>query len=487
MSKASRAVKSQYDYIVLGAGVAGLSAAYKLSQGGKTVLVLEKARDVGGLARTLNINGFRFDYCAHRFHSPDRELMEEIKRVMAPNFQQHRQKSRIHMFGRYLKYPFEVPNLLRAMPKLEALRCGIDFGLNTATSRFRRRQALNYRDWFVQFFGKRLYTVMCEMYTRKIWGMDPSLISADWADKRFQRPNLTKLVRKAMGKIIRFDFSSYSLEDESLAPDAGLFYYPKEGGIQAMPDRFAQLVRDAGNDIVTNAHITSVDAETKQLSFELEGVQQQVRAAESIITTIPLHSYAELLANEIPSSVQGSLASLKYMDIIFVLLFIDKERISNDTWLYFPNPAIAFNRAVEFKNWSSCMAPPSQTSLCLDITVTPENEHLWGLSQEDLAAKCIADCETLQLCTADEVADAKVIYVRHAYPVYDLTYREHAEKIIEFIEGFDGVYCAGRTGIFRYQNSDGAIDMGFELARRLLDPHHPHKSLLEHEQQGVSY
>lgn len=475
-----------YDVIVLGAGMAGLSAAYKLAKGGKSVLVLEKDAVVGGLAKTLTIDGFQFDYCAHRFHTPDPAVLQEMKEMMGDNFVEHKHRCRMHMFGKYLKYPFELQNLLRAMPPLQALRCGMNFLWNMLT-RGKRREATNYRDWFVYHFGSELYRVMCEPYTRKIWGMDPALISADWADQRFQGPNVPKLIKKTIKKLLHLDFSSFELEDRELAPDAANFYYPRHGGIQAMPERFRDVIEEHGGTVLTNVRITAIDPHKREVHFTKDDKATTVRASESLITTIPLHVYAGLLQTEVSPEVQAALQGLRYMDIIFVLLFIDKSSISNDKWLYFSQSDIAFNRAVEFKNWSETMAPADKTSLCLDITVTPENAALCQLPPEELIERCKADCERVQLCGKDEVTSGRVFYVPFAYPVYDLEYRAKLQTIIAFIEGSPGVYCIGRTGVFRYQNSDGSIDMGFQLAGRLLDPACRERSLFTYAMKGVSY
>lgn len=474
------------DFIVLGAGVAGLSLAYRLTKAGRSVLVLEKDKRVGGLAKTLNINGFFFDYCAHRFHSANPLLMQEVKEIMSPNFVQHRQKSRIHIFNKYLKYPFQLQNLLRAMPNRDALLCGMDFCWNIMTRCFRKKEIRSYADWFCHHFGRKFYTFMCYPYTRKIWGMDPQLLSADWADQRFGGPDIPRFIRTVIKKILTFDFSSFSLEDQKILPDSGLFYYPVHGGIQAMPDRLAKLTQEQGGVVITGCQISSIRATSRTVTFTHNGSASQACALSGLISTIPLHVVTELLEESVPSVVTESLSRLRYMDIIFVFLFINKESVSNDTWLYFPDKNIAFNRAVEFKNWALDMAPPGKTSLCLDITVTPENRNFWDIPEEDLIQKCKKDCEDLGLCSVREVFDAKVVRVPHAYPVYDLEYRSKLDCIIRFIEGFFGVYCLGRTGVFRYNNSDNSIEMGFELAKRLLDSSTEEASIRSYRYSGVS-
>ena len=143
----------------MGAGVAGLSFAQEVAKNGKSVLILEKDKVIGGLSQTLEYKGFLFDYCAHRFHTTDKELLKEVKRIVGANFTRHTQKSRMYMFDRFLKYPFELQNLLRAMKRAQAVKAVLSFGLNFTSRQIRalikkkRTQFKSYKDWFVYYFG----------------------------------------------------------------------------------------------------------------------------------------------------------------------------------------------------------------------------------------------------------------------------------------------------------------------------------------------
>ena len=226
----SRMKEQTFDYIVLGGGVSGLGFAKRVSENSRSVLVLEKEAVVGGLSRSLQHKGFYLDFCAHRFHTKNKALLDEIRSLPGLTMERHIKKSRIYMFGKYLKYPFEIQNLLRAMPITQSFLSGLSFLKNLALKSLRTTRDLrSYKDWFVHLYGTRLYEVMCRPYTSKIWHRDPSEISADWADQRSQGENLSKLLGRIMKKILTLDFSSYNLEDDSLAPDGGAFYYPLRG------------------------------------------------------------------------------------------------------------------------------------------------------------------------------------------------------------------------------------------------------------------
>jgi len=460
-------MNNTYDFIVLGGGIAGLSFAYEVSEKGFSVLVIEQEAIAGGLSKTISYKGFRFDYCAHRFHSANQIVMDRIKNLMKGRFYSHRQISRILMFGAYLKYPFQLQNLLRAMPIRDAILCSFSF-LN---SRLKKggtnslKTFLNYKDWFVNHFGSRLYTVMCEPYTTKIWKVDPSLLSADWADQRFQGVNIRKLIAKTISKLVRFNFSSYSLEDENLVPDGGEFWYPLTG-IQEISDRFCEEIEKNKGIVLTSSIVKKVDIANKKIYYQSKNQINFATYSKAVISTIPLHDLYESIRNEIPNTFDKDINNLKYMNIIFVYLLIDKERVSPDHWLYFPDPAIVFNRSVEFKNWSTQMAPEGKTAICLDITCY-KNDEIWDTSREDLVERCISDCIKVGLLAREDVFDSLVLKIKDAYPFYDLNYAQKVKTLVNTCEKSGEVFCLGRTGIFQYNNADGSIEMAMELANRL--------------------
>ncbi|OGG72624.1 hypothetical protein A3A38_00075 [Candidatus Kaiserbacteria bacterium RIFCSPLOWO2_01_FULL_53_17] len=458
------AEREAFDYVVLGGGVSGLGFAKRVSEHGKSVLVLEKEKVIGGLSRSLHHKGFFLDFCAHRFHTKNKALLDEICALPGLDMKRHIKKSRIYMFGKYLKYPFEIQNLLRAMPITQSFLSGISFFQNLLLKQLRpTRDLRSYKDWFVHLYGNRLYEVMCRPYTSKIWHRDPSEISADWADQRFQGENLSKLLTRVIKKILKFDFSSYNLEDDSLAPDGGAFYYPLRG-IQEMSDALAHAAETKGARILTSAIITNVNTKEHTITFEHEGVARTV-SYDQLISTIPLHAYYALQERR-NAGVEKHLAGLTYMDIIFVYLFLDVPQVSNDHWLYFPDENIIFNRAVEFSNWSPEMCPPGKTSVCFDITAFPDSPE-WKMSDAVLIERTIADAVRVGYVKKEHVEEGLVFRVTHAYPFYDLDYKAKLDGIIRFLET-KHERLLGRTGIFRYNNSDNSIEMGFELAEKML-------------------
>lgn len=471
----------KYDYIVLGGGLAGLAFAYRMSSNGQSVLVLEKEERVGGLARSIKYGDFEFDFCAHRFHSGNKELLTEILSLV-PSFRQHIKKSRIYIFNRYLKYPFELPNLLRAMNPIKAVLASFSFIFNYLFKNIGKKEIKNYKQWFTYYFGEELYKVMCHPYTSKIWKTNPLNLSADWADQRLQGVSIRQLIGKTLKKLIRFDFSSYSLEDERLAPDGGIFYYD-DCGIQILPDTFEKEIIKNGSEVLTKVEVTKIKEKKLETEYTLGKKTYKEIAKKAIITTLPLHSYYEVLDNK-SEKIEKALKKLRYMDIIFVYLILNKKKVSNDHWLYFADKDIIFNRAVEFKNWSKKMAPKDKTALCLDITCF-EGDKTWKKTDEELTKECIKSGEKTGLFRRKEIIDSKVIRIKYAYPFYDLDYKRNLREVISFIEKSGKVFCLGRAGLFRYNNADNSIEMGFELAKNIMSGEN--KSLFDYKIKKASY
>jgi len=472
----------RFDFVVLGGGVSALGFAKRMSEHGHSVLVLEKEATIGGLSRTLNHKGFYLDFCAHRFHTNNRDLLTEVLGLPGLRMYRHIKKSRIYMFGKYLKYPFELQNLLRAMPVKDSLRCGVSFGWNLLAKHFRKPTLASYRDWFEHLYGRRLYEIMCRPYTSKIWHTDPANISADWADQRFQGENLKKLLKRIARKILTLDFSSYNLEDDSLAPDGGPFYYPRRG-IQELPDALAGIAIEHGTVIETSVTPTDISVANRTVMYSRGGTQETVSFGH-LVSTIPLHALYELQERKSPE-VEQALAGLTYMDIIFVYVFL-KRPLSHDHWLYFPDPDIVFNRAVEFSNWSPEMCPPGKTSVCFDITVFENaKDSLWNASDEELSARVLHDAERVGYLERSEVLDTYVFRVKHAYPYYDVAYKAKLDVIVAHLER-DHLSLLGRTGIFQYNNSDNSIEMGFLLADKFLSAG-DRRSVYQAQVKAVSY
>ena len=262
---------------------------------------------------------------------------------------------------------------------------------------------------------------------------------------------------------------------------------PGETGAQDIPHGFERELKKLDSEILKKVSISKIIEDEMAVDFVIKGSGESVHrvaAKKSIISTIPLHDCYDYVDRD-EKEVKESLDSLKYMDIIFVYLLLDKEQVSNDHWLYFPDEDIIFNRSVEFKSWSKKMTPEGKTALCLDITCF-EGDETWNKSNQVLVKECIESSVKVGLIEESEVFDSLVIRVKDAYPFYDLDYKSKLLKIVTFLEGKNVVHCLGRTGIFRYNNSDGSIEMGIQLAKKLISDESG-ASALDYKVKEISY
>ncbi len=454
--------------VILGAGLAGLSCAYRLLQKGAQVIILEKERDIGGLSRTIKYKDFYFDFSAHRFVGKNKELIEEMKIIMEDNFQKCSKRSRIFMWGRWLNYPFELGNLIIAMPKLLALRAVIDYCYALIKRTIKPQKIVSFKDWFIASFGYTLYKTNCEPYASKHWRVDPSQIASEWGEARSPASfNLKTIIKDLL-----FKKQAQKLEENNPYPDADSFYYPKRGGIGAIASRFADEIYNLGGTICTEVDIyklslkdvkVEIDYKKYGCNFSLEG--------DTVVSTIPVNELVKILQPAIPENIYNRLSHLKYLNSIFINIIINKPKISDDSWLYSPQPSqeIIFNRAVEFKNWSPMMAPADKTSLCLDISCMSD-ESIWQEDNDrELIEKARQGLLRLRIIEGPEqVEEGIVIKIPYTYPVYDLSYSDNLKPVINHLERSGQLRLLGRTGKFGYSNMDDVVWEGLKLAEEII-------------------
>ncbi len=387
---------------------------------------------------------------------------------MEDNFQKCSKRSRIFMWGRWLNYPFELGNLIIAMPKLLALRAVIDYCYALIKRTIKPQKIVSFKDWFIASFGYTLYKTNCEPYASKHWRVDPSQIASEWGEARSPASfNLKTIIKDLL-----FKKQAQKLEENNPYPDADSFYYPKRGGIGAIASRFADEIYNLGGTICTEVDIyklslkdvkVEIDYKKYGCNFSLEG--------DTVVSTIPVNELVKILQPAIPENIYNRLSHLKYLNSIFINIIINKPKISDDSWLYSPQPSqeIIFNRAVEFKNWSPMMAPADKTSLCLDISCMSD-ESIWQEDNDrELIEKARQGLLRLRIIEGPEqVEEGIVIKIPYTYPVYDLSYSDNLKPVINYLERSGQLRLLGRTGKFGYSNMDDVVWEGLKLAEEII-------------------
>jgi protoporphyrinogen oxidase len=446
---------------VLGAGLAGLSCAWRLASSGTRVVVLEQEPVIGGCARSFEWKDMVHDCGPHRWHSKNPELIAHLEQLMAGNLTTLERLSRIFLYKRYFNYPLETGNVVRNLPPWVLVRAFIDYFAIRIRNRIRPIPDDNFENWTRKRFGNTVYKIFFGAYTEKAWGMSASQISADWASQRISMPNLMDAARRTL---------LHRYEGEPTPEEVKSFWYPKRGGIGEIASRYRAEIERLGGEVLTEVDIRAVHRDGSRVTAITYAHNDAERTddVERIVSTIPCTALIRAFDPAPAEAVLTANDRLTYKAIKFVFLEIARERITKDHWMYIPDKELRTHRLSEVKNFNPHNAPPGRTVLCCEITCFKDDE-VWNMDRAEATEVVIADLEQLGLVGHDEVLDSHVHNLEHAYPIYGLEYRPDVERVLGFIDGFANLISTGRQGRFKYNNMDHSMEMGLAAAAQLLD------------------
>jgi protoporphyrinogen oxidase len=445
--------------IVLGAGLAGLSCAYELCKAGHKVTILEREPVPGGMSHSYQLGEFTVDHGPHRFHSRDKELLAHVHEVMDNDLVVRDRVSRIYLKGRFFNYPLQAGNVIRNLPPHILIKAFIDYIGIRIRNRFKPIPDSHFENWVMKRFGKTLYDIFFGMYTEKTWRMPCNQISADWASQRISQLNLWDAVVKTLRPPKHGEVRSL----------VSKFWYPRVGGIGALGLNYANKIRKMGGDIFTGTPVERIYREGEKVTgvaWTRDG-KRTVEQPDYVVSTIPLPRLIELMDPAAPEDVKRSISKLRYLSIVFVYLEVHRPIVTTDHWVYLPEKHLKVHRISEFKNFSAETGPRDRTMICAEITCVPGDE-MWNMSLEDGSRVAIRDLESIGLLKPGEAKGVFLTKVYYAYPVYDLTYKENLQKLLQFVRPFENLDTTGRQGLYRYNNMDHSIAMGRKMARGLI-------------------
>ncbi len=449
--------------IILGGGLSGLSSGYILANAGLRVSVFERDAVVGGLSKTIEKNGFRFDLGGHRFFTRDEKIDSFVRELMGNELVSVQRSSKIYMRNKYFDYPLRPFNAVFGLGIATTARILADYVLETGKRMVRDRENVSLEDWVVCNFGRTMFTIYFKEYSEKVWGIDCSRISATWVAQRIKGLSLAKAVKNAF-----FKFSG-----KDLATLTDNFLYPSLG-IGRISDRLREKIEAGNNDIFTGADVVCVNH--KDFRIESVTVRRQGRVqtipADEFISSIPVTKLVGALNPPPPAAVLETAASLKFRDLVIAAVMVDRERVTDQTWIYIPERKIPFGRIHEPTNWSPAMAPSGKSLLVLEF-FSFKGDAVWNMRDDRLADLSVEHLERLGFIARQEVLDSMIVRVPNAYPLFELGYREHVDKLHDYLGRFRNLHIAGRSGMFRYYNMDVAIRSGIETAERVLQNTRP--------------
>ncbi|HEY9877826.1 MAG TPA: NAD(P)/FAD-dependent oxidoreductase [Leptolyngbyaceae cyanobacterium] len=450
---------NQPDAVIIGAGPAGLTAAYQLAKQGLSSVTLEQADRVGGISRTETYKGYRFDIGGHRFYTKVPEVQALWHEVLTNDFIKVPRLSRIYYRGVFFNYPLEPFDTLIKLGLLDSFKILLSY-LKIKVKPL--PQERNLEEWVTNRFGRRLYATFFKSYTEKVWGIPCNSIQADWAAQRIKGLSLKKAMVNAVFK---------ANDTKTLIKK---FEYPRLGP-GMMWERFQSLLDAGGSPVHLNTQVVRIEREGQRVQRVIarQGDETLVFEGEHFISSMPISTLLRCLSPAPPASVLAAAQGLRYRDFLIVSLIIDEEHLFPDNWIYIHSPEFRVGRIQNFKNWSPEMVPDARMT-CLGMEYfCSQGDDLWEMTDDKLIRLASQEVVALGLVKGlDKIQDGVVIRQHKAYPVYDGAYRQHLKVLKDYLSSFENLQTVGRNGMHRYNNQDHSMLTGLLAAQNILGEQH---------------
>ena len=490
--------------IIIGAGPAGLTAGYELQKENNEeyeVIILESDNVVGGISRTVKYKDNRMDIGGHRFFSKSDEIMkfwEELMPIQGePSFDDkklNRQKplkeagpnpekedkvilvrdrvSRIYYLKKFFDYPISLK--LQTFTNMGLVRT-IKAGFSYLKTVFVKKKEDSLENFYINRFGKVLYSMFFEKYTEKLWGRHPKEISADWGAQRVKGVSIKAVIKDAFSKL----FGRKNKEVETSLIEQ--FWYPKYGPGQLW-ETLAERFEENGGKILKGYTVKNIkieDEKIKSVVCEVNGVEV-ILEGDIFISTMPVKDLVLGFEGiDIPNQITEIAAGLPYIDFQTVGVLVNKLKLENktkiktlgnivpDCWIYVQEPEVKMLRLQIFNNWSPYLVKDAENTVWIGLEYTcQENDKYWNMSDEEFSKFAIKELASMNIIEEKDVIDSHREKVKKAYPAYFDTY-EHMDKLIEYLDKFENLYCIGRNGQHRYNNMDHSMLTAIEAVKNI--------------------
>jgi protoporphyrinogen oxidase len=439
----------EHEIVVIGAGPAGLTAAFQLHKHGVPSTVLEADDMVGGISRTAQRDGWRFDIGGHRFFTKVPEV-EALWHEILPDedFLMRPRKSRIFYNGKFFDYPLKASNALGNLGVIEAIRCVLSY---VWVRIHPPKDQTNFEGWVAARFGWRLYRTFFKTYTEKVWGVPVTEIQADWAAQRIKNLSLSKaVINSLLPKRNQKDIASLIEE----------FQYPKYG-----PGMMWEVCRDKvvaqGSKVVMETAVTKIRHDGGR-AVSVEGSRRGGGTTEyrctDVISSMPISALVEAMDPPVPAEVRKAAADLSFRDFLTVALVVPDDAVEwNDNWIYIHSPEVNVGRIQNFGSWSPYLVKEGRNVLGLEYFVF-EGDRLWNSPDDDLVELAKKELAVIGLVEPEQVEAGYVVRQPKAYPTYDERYKENVDVLRDWLEANTAnVHPVGRNGMFRYNNQDHSM------------------------------
>jgi protoporphyrinogen oxidase len=435
--------------LVLGAGPAGLGAAWRLARrGGFDVAVVERGEAVGGNAGSFDLDGLRVDYGSHRLHpSCAPEILDDIRGMLGDGLLDRPRHGRIRLRGRWVHFPLKPADLAVHLPP--------GFLAGVAADSLRKLAPGRSEDTFAGVLERGLGRTICRdfyfPYARKIWGVDPTVLDPEQARRRVSAGSLAKMARKALHSVPGFR-----------KPGAGRFFYPRHG-YGAIAEAYASAAARAGARLRLRAGVSAVEApEGRVEAVRVSGPEGMERLpARLALSTIPISQLVRLIEPAVPAEILASSCALKFRAMILIYMVLAADRFTEFDAHYFPDSSVAITRLSEPKNYGLADLP-GRTVLCAELPCSLE-DPVWRASDAELSRLMSRALEAVGLPVRCRVLAVASRRLAQAYPIYTRDYREHFDRMDSWLGGIEGLVSFGRQGLFAHDNTHHALAMAYAL------------------------
>lgn len=449
--------------VVLGGGITGLSAGWKLAESGMSVRVLEAEDYVGGLAATIRVNHHHMDFGPHSFFSEDQAILDTIMGLFDDGVLEGTRNVRLFMRGKYLQYPLNAADIL--------LKLGVGLSVKCTASYLKEKiwpppdfgaDGPNMEQWSIHCFGRALHDLFFKPYTEQFWDAACEELSPDCIPT-YKHMSFIKTLKLLITPSARK--KNISMIDRETLP----YYYPKNG-FGSIGDALAEKLTAAKGVIHLGARVAGIRS-LPDGGFVIQTRDRDHRVeefpADVLISTLPLNDLAQMLSPEVPGRVRDAARELKYLSLVVLYLATDRTHILNAMYEYCLEKP--YNRISDI-NKVTLVPPQAQNGNLLSVEKSCHyGDAWWRMSKDELFRRCIPHLEEENILKESEVTHTYLLKAPHAYPMYLYNYGENLRLLKDYLATLPNLKLCGRTGTFSYMDIDQCMKKAFHLADELIN------------------
>lgn len=448
--------------VILGSGLAGLSAAWKLSKEGHSVEILEYKTYPGGMSASLKREPYVFDHAPHMYAVENKPFYEIFREIMNEDEYVVKDKDvRIQFQGKYYRYPLKVADLLAKLNPLLSIACFFSYFYTLIRNRIRKPKNLSAQEWIANHYGRKLYDIYFGPYTKRVWGIDPDKLSPKFARLRVPTMNLIRVIIKSF-----LPKEAQAKNNDGLyAPIVLKFGYPKKGA-GAFSQRLVEKIKENKGQLHFSSKIEGIalNGSKTNVTYSQEGMKREIQA-DVVISTIPINETINLMKPVNDKEILKAASSFKYRSEVVVCLIVNKDRLFEAQTLYFSDKF--FTRLSDIKNYGIDCYPDGMTGLMCEITCDLGDE-IWQATDKWLLEKVVKDLEEEKIIGNNNVIDYFTIKLPHAYPIYTIGYDANLEIVKQYLAKLNNIFLTGRQAQFRYIDMHFAFLSGIKTAEFII-------------------